>query len=420
MRLKLFLFILLSASASLLAATYRPVDVPNVHVANRGEYVSNPDGVLTAQEVAKLNSQLQQLWNQTTAEVVVVAIDSLAEGYDETHFANELFELWGIGKADKDNGLLLLVVNGTHRWTVRTGRGMSAVLPDVVCSQVMRQKAVPYFKQGLMAQGIEAALSEMSEAITDPDSAADIRSKYENDANASNSSDDDAFRFMVRAGMIAGVVCLLLVIVVMIRSRKKTELERYRSLNNIKPVLLFLSFAGMGFPVVALLICLWKMNQLRNHKRLCQNCSHIMKKLDEQTDNNYLTPAQDLEEQLNSIDYDVWLCTNCGEKEVIPYINRQSAYAVCPYCSARTLAPAGNRIIKQPTHRSEGLGERIFACRNCGKTVVKPYTIERTAAPVVIIPGGGGFGGGGFGGGGFSGGSFGGGGTSGGGASGGW
>ena len=211
---------------------------------------------------------------------------------------------------------------------------------------------------------------------------------------------------------------LLVVGYTVVSTRKLPEPERYRRLNNLKPVVLFLTFFGLGLPVVAYLWLTFVMRRIRNHARNCPNCGHAMRKLDEVTDNNYLTPAQDLEERLNSIDYDVWLCPQCGEKDVIPYVNRSSSYSECPYCHARTLAPAGNRIIAQPTTAREGRGERLFLCRNCGKHVSRPYTIAKLAAPVVIVGGGSGFGGGG--GGGFGGGSFGGGMTGGGGASGGW
>ena len=144
-----------------------------------------------------------------------------------------------------------------------------------------------------------------------------------------------------------------------------------------------------------------------------------MHKLDEIADNDYLTPAQDAEELLNSVDYDVWLCDQCGETDIIPFENRQSSYTECQHCGARTCSYAGERILRKPTMQSEGQGVKIFACRNCRKQSFKPFVIAKTAPSVVILPGGG-FGGGIGGGGGFSGGSFGGGGTSGGGASGGW
>ena len=64
------------AVASALAA-YSPADIPNVHKANRTRYVSNPDGVLSRQAEERLDSLLGAVWQATSAEVVVVAVDSI-------------------------------------------------------------------------------------------------------------------------------------------------------------------------------------------------------------------------------------------------------------------------------------------------------------------------------------------------------
>lgn len=405
------------AITSAIAGTYAPKDVPNVHVKDRSQFVSNPDGVLSPVAVDSLNHMLSAVWKQTSAEPVVVAIESMADGYEENRFANELFELWGIGKKDTENGLLLLIVGGdTNRYVVRTGRGMGGILPDVTCSRIMRHKAVPHFKNGNMDAGTIAAMKVFCQAITDPNAADEIKSQYGNDQKE---EDIDFFSWMLHAGMVFGVVALLWIIILIPTTKNKSETERYKYFNEARPVVLFLTFVGLGFPLPAYLLCTWMMNRIRNHKRLCPNCQQSMRKLDEVTDNKYLTPAQDAEERLDSIDYDVWLCDNCGEADAIPYVNRLSAYVECEHCGARTCSFAGDRVLRQPTTRTDGQGVKIFACRNCGKQTLKPYVIAKTAAPIVILPGGG-FGGGFGGGGGFSGGSFGGGGTSGGGASGGW
>lgn len=394
-------------------------DVPNVHVADRTQYVSNPDGVLGAAAVDSLNRMLGGVWTASTAEPVVVAIDDFTDDYDENTFATKLFEEWKIGKNDKDNGVLILLVRDRRRMVIRTGYGAEGVLPDIICGRIIRDVAIPHFRESDYDGGMLAATKEVSEALTDPEAAAELRSKYANDAGARPAIDElsgaDLFSFMVRAGMVMAAVMLLWVLWVIVSTRGDDPQERYRKLNNIKPVALFLTFIGLGMPVVAYLICAWKMRSIRNKKRKCQNCGSIMRKLDEATDNEYLTPAQDMEERLNSIDYDVWLCDTCGEKDVIPYVNKQSAYTVCPQCGARTMALAGNRIIVRPTTMREGRGERVYNCRNCHRQTIKPYNIAKLAAPIVVVGGGGGFGGGGIGGG-----SFGGGGTAGGGASGGW
>ncbi len=161
------------------------------------------------------------------------------------------------------------------------------------------------------------------------------------------------------------------------------------------------------------------MRRLRTASRKCPNCSTKMKRLDEKSDNAYLTPAQDTEERIDSVDYDVWLCPNCGETDILPYVNHSKNYTPCPNCGARACTLVADRIVKSPTTREEGWGQKIYNCRNCHKDNARNYTIPKAAPPVVIVPPIGGRGGG-FGGGGFGGGSFGGGSTGGGGASGGW
>jgi len=407
------------AVTAIAAIAYTPASVPNVHLHNRTDYVSNPDGILSAAMVDSLDSMLGRVWAETTAEPVVVIISDMAPDYDDNTFATELFELWGIGKKDNDNGLLILVVTERRRIVIRTGYGLEGLLPDGVCGRI-RDRAIVDFRNGDYGAGLAAAVNMVSEILLRPDAREEILSRYANDAGAGSSGSDsvDFFSFMLRGGCVALGLMLLWVIYTLVSSRREPDRERYRRLNNIKPVALFLTFIGLGIPLPAFLLCAWQMKHIRNHKRQCPNCSNHMHKVDEVHDNDYLTPAQDMEERLNSIDYDVWLCDTCGEKDVVPYINRQSSYSVCPRCGARTMAPAGNRIIVQPTTSHEGRGERLYSCGNCKANISKPYTIARLATPVVIIPGGGR--GGGFGGGGFGGGSFGGGMTGGGGASGGW
>lgn len=410
------LFLIAVAAATAAAAGYRPQDVPNVHVKDRTQYVSNPDGLLGRAAVDSLNRMLGRVWQTTTAEPVVVAVNSLADGYSEVNFANELFELWKIGKKDTENGLLMLIVGDTKRYTLRTGRGLGGILPDGLCGSIMRKEAVPLYKEGDLDGGTIAAMKVFASVMEKPESIEEIRSEYASDQK----EETGFFEFLLIAGAVAGVGSLVWVIWIIVASRGQSEPERYRRLNNAMPVTLFLSFVGLGMPLPAYLLCVWKMRQIRNHARECPNCGYAMRKLDEVTDNEYLTPAQDMEEKINSVDYDVWLCDQCGETDVIPYVNRRSAFMVCSHCGARTCYLSGDRILRQPTQRTEGQGVRIYSCRNCGKDTLKPYNIAKlaSAAPVIIFPGGGGgFGGGG---GGISGGSFGGGGTSGGGVSGGW
>lgn len=124
------------------------------------------------------------------------------------------------------------------------------------------------------------------------------------------------------------------------------------------------------------------------------------------------------------------LTMTCGyvttvAKDVIPFVNKDVNYVVCPKCGARTAMLIADRVIVPPTTRRPGVGARIYACRNCGHQYEQRYTIPRqdnggagvaaglAAGSILGGRGGGGFSGGGFGG-------FGGGMTGGGGGGGGW
>lgn len=409
----LTIFVVLTAMVqSAMGAGTEIADVPNVHLSDSTRFVSNPDGILSAQCVDSLDMMLRKAWRVSTAEPIVVALNDIPERYEPITYAVELGQTWGVGKSDKDNGLVILLIKDRHRITIAPGYGLEGILPDIICNRIIQNYAIPYFKNDNYDAGMIAATGAVCNILEDPENAGEIASRQPSNSRH-NEESLDLFPFMLKCGCVMLAVMLLLVIYNYAAACKLDEVVRYEKLDNLKPVALFLSFLGLGIPLPAYLLCVFWMKRIRNHGRNCPNCGHAMKKLDEETDNQYLTPAQDTEEQLNSVDYDVWLCPNCGEKDVIPFVNKKSSLIPCPNCGARACQLTGDRTIRKPTTRSEGLGEKIYYCHNCKKQSSVPYTIAKLAVPpVMIIPGGGG--GGGFGGGSFGGGSFGGGGATGG------
>ena len=109
MKIRLYILMFLMVVGAALGRAITVDEVPNVHLANRYQYVSNPAGILSVEAVDKLNHTLRQLWDKTSVEMVVVVVDQVDPSLTPEEFATKLFEKWGIGKKDKDNGLLVLV-----------------------------------------------------------------------------------------------------------------------------------------------------------------------------------------------------------------------------------------------------------------------------------------------------------------------
>lgn len=414
--MKRYLIVALMAVATILPLMAYTIDeIPNVHLQDRTRYVSNPDGVLSAEAQTRADSIIADIWRQSSAEVVAVVVRSI--GNEEiTDFAHRLATSWGVGKKDKDNGLLLMVVVDQRKATLRTGYGVEGLIPDIIASRIIRDNMAPHFREGDYDAGTIEALQTVNHILTTPGATEELMSKYANDENTSGESVDFLGMYKIFI-IIVSAAMLCWYIAVLFANRRRDDFERYQALDKLKMPMLFVTFLTLGCTLIIYLLITWQMKHLRNKSRKCPNCNHKMRKLDEETDNQYLTPAQDAEERINAIDYDVWLCDNCGETDVLPYVNRMTSYTKCPHCGALACNMVSDRIVRSATTNHEGQGMKDYVCQNCRQRTSIPYIIPIIIAASAI---GHGRGGGGFGGGGFSGGSFGGGSFGGGGATGSW
>ena len=155
-------------------------------------------------------------------------------------------------------------------------------------------------------------------------------------------------------------------------------------------------------------------NKLRRQSVRCKNCGALTKLLSETNDNKYLTLEQSFEEKIKSVDYDVFLCENCGRVEINKY-NEKHKYSDCPQCGTRSFCLANSYIAIRPTYVSKGLRVNVKRCKYCGFQQEDSVSIPR-----LTHTSSGGFGGSSFGGGRSGGGSFGGGRSGGGGATSSW
>lgn len=425
MRKIIILFcVLFAAAMQLAAATYTVADIPNVQLSDRSRYVSNPDGILSTSTVEVLDKALANIRSTTSAEAVIVVVDDI-EGVDIDTFATELFEKWGLGKTDKDNGLLVLVAKDLRRAAIRPGYGLEGVLPDIVCGRILREQMFPAFREGDYDAGVLAATERIATILTDPVAAEEIRSALPDNYG---SEDSDELALFLKGWLIVScflALVLLAIILMQLRAlRGKTPREKYMQLINLKPIALALSFMGLLIPLIAAIPLVILLNRWRNAPHRCSRCGHSMNKIDEVHDNDYLDRGQDLEERIGSVDYDVWRCPECGDTEIEQYVQRGTPFRRCDRCGHYTMRQSADRILRRPTSSRKGVGERVYTCLNCGNNHSEPYEIERDlsaaaagAAAGILLGGRGG--GGNFGGGSFGGG-FGGGSTGGGGASGGW
>lgn len=413
----LLIFILFVFPFTYSQTIYNVESVPNDHLLDASDYVTNPDGIISANVEQEINLRIGAIERYSSAEIAVVLLSSV--GYEDIDdFATRLFTYWGIGK-NNDNGLLFLLIYDQREMVFRTGYGLEGVLPDIILSRIIRNEISPRLREGNFDAGISAGILKVCDYLENPDTVQEIL-QSEKDRQAKLAEEQAAFNKKILRGYFFISLLIFLGFSIFLTSKSRTNLPqnlKYKELNGGRGAVVLFTIIFPALMIFFAIFYFITLKRIRNKALICPECNNKMKKLSEKEEDPYLNQAQIIEEDIKSIDYDVWLCPNDGHMEILPYDNTKSMYTLCPNCHAKTYYLQNDVVVRAATSFSRGKGERIYTCKNCGKRDIKPYII-----PLIILSSssgrgsGGSFGGGSFGGGG----SWGGGRTGGGGARGGW
>ena len=151
-------------------------------------------GIISEEQGAELEAMLDQFEQETSNEITVVIIDDLG-GDEAWHFAAELGKKWGVGKADKDNGVVLLVKpteeNGGHQVFIAPGAGLEGAITDISCGEIVDNELIPNFKKGDYFTGIKNAITVLEKMAK-----GEINEKSYRKANKKNDLVSSIFGFL--------------------------------------------------------------------------------------------------------------------------------------------------------------------------------------------------------------------------------
>ena len=128
-------------------------------------FVNDYAEVLTPEQESILESKLSHLATTDGTEMSVVTVLNLG-GDTVENYAVSLFAEWGIGKKDKDNGLLLLVAIEDREMRIEVGYGLEGTITDAQAYWIIRDVITPAFKNEDYYGGIVGAVDKVTEAIT--------------------------------------------------------------------------------------------------------------------------------------------------------------------------------------------------------------------------------------------------------------
>ncbi len=134
-------------------------------------YVNDSAGLLNSTEKAQLEKTLSDYEKQTSTEIAVVITKDF-QGLDAFTYSQKLFDSWNVGKAGKDNGVIIAIGPKFGQSFpehgdifINNGRGIEGALPDSVTGRIIRDEMVPEFKKGNFYAAINNGITSIQSAL---------------------------------------------------------------------------------------------------------------------------------------------------------------------------------------------------------------------------------------------------------------
>jgi uncharacterized protein len=306
-------------------------------------------GVIDDATEARLGASLEALRRDAGAEVAVVTVADV-DGTPKA-FATALFNRWQLGHADRNDGVLVLMVMGKRRLEVETGDGIEGALPAWWLADMQAQRMVPRFKQGDVGGGLEAgvaAIGERLRALPGETERDQQPHEYRSDGEVHDGAGGTgSTRRVVPAeppppGPPPGAI--------------STPRDDGASTGTI-----VLGVSGGGLALGGG----WFVGRaIKRRRRRCGPCQRDMFKLDEVADDEHLDGGQRTEERIGSVDYEVLICRGCQATRIIRHGRWFSGKNRCPGCRYKTMSRYSGTLV-EATYDHGGSVRVTETCAHC-------------------------------------------------------
>ena len=119
-----------------------------------------------------------------------------------------------------------------------------------------------------------------------------------------------------------------------------------------------------------------RLKKLRFTPRVSPKTGKSMKLLSEDEEDVYLDEGMQAEENVFSVDYDVWIDEETGYTKIEKYAGHLIALQ-CPECNYQTLKVVKEEILESPTEVEEGELMKFYKCDYCGYKERKAFRIAK-------------------------------------------
>lgn len=155
--------------------------VENIPLSDEGAYALDKSGVLSSETEDHIARYNQYLAESCGAQICVVTIPTMDYvGYDDIeNYAYDLFNAWGIGDKDEENGVLLLLVTDDELCWCLQGEGLEDTLSSSAISDILTENMQDDFYAGEFDSGTKKTFDALYRRLcaiysVDPDGVDDF------------------------------------------------------------------------------------------------------------------------------------------------------------------------------------------------------------------------------------------------------
>ena len=142
-------FLLLFFLSETVAAQFDIPEKPKVQTSLY-DYIN----LLTPTQKNALETKLIRYADSTSTQIVMAIISS-TKGEDISLLGAQWGQKWGIGRADEDNGILIILAKDDRHIDINTGYGIEYRITDLMAERIINRIMIPEFKAGSYYNGLD-------------------------------------------------------------------------------------------------------------------------------------------------------------------------------------------------------------------------------------------------------------------------
>jgi uncharacterized protein len=173
-------------------------------------YFNDYAGVVSPGVAERLNTQLAQFERDTSDQVVVAVYRKMNSDSSIDDYTQRVAQAWGVGQADRRNGVVLFVFIDDRKMFVQVGYGLEGALPDVTAFDITERHIKPKFRTGDYEGGLVTGVDLICKAI---------RGEYKG-TGRTNAERQSASRGSP-AGLLVFLFIIIMILIAMRASRRR-------------------------------------------------------------------------------------------------------------------------------------------------------------------------------------------------------